>query len=771
MDVRQSACHSGGRQEALKASAIDSPGSVSTRRPAALQRGDSDVTSRVLCLSDDEAFASRISAPLEYSYPQVSVLSVGDVAEGVEVVASERLDAVVTDAETIATAPTLLEAVRERRPELSLLVLSTYEDGDDARTAVAEVVDFLEGVGTEDDGGLAGWVASSVVDDGTGGAPAEPERADDVVPAVKRRLVDATRPGDVEDAVCDRLILSDDYEFAWIGEFDRGEGQVVPWATAARGGEWPSSRTFAATDEASGVVATVLHDRSPVFVDDVADCDPTVPWRDEALRRGCRSLAFVPLRTDDELFGILGVYSTAADGFGVDEREAVFEIANTTARVLEGMAIRGRIDQQERTLRRYERLVETVGDGMYTLDADGHFMTVNDALCDMTGYAREGLLGEHIDTILAEDAVESWRDAVRELAEGGGDSRSLELVVRTKRGDAFPCENKIGLLPSDEYGQSRGTVGVLRDVTRRKERERELRRQNERLDAFASIVSHDLRNPLSVAQGYLELAAESTDDQESVERVDEALTRMNEMIDDVLALARSGESAAETEVVRLPTLVDRAWSNVDTGDATLHVELDASIRADGSRLLRLFENLFRNAIEHGTTSPDSETARQDAVEHGSTSPGSRAVRQDSVEHDAASPGPSTTPEHPIDQDSNDSASTSSGGVGEVEAGGGLSSGGEGPIDGDQADVTVTVGMLEKSGPESVGFYVEDDGPGIPPEVRDRVFESQFTTSAEGNGIGLWVVSEVADAHDWVPTATVGSEGGARFEFENVDPAD
>ncbi|GAB3681791.1 hypothetical protein GCM10028857_06590 [Salinarchaeum chitinilyticum] len=668
------------------------------------------MTSRVLCLSDDESFASLVSAPLEYSYPQVSVLSVADVTDGVDVIQDEDVDAVVTDAQTVANAPTLLAAVRDRRPELSLLVLSTQAVANDRLTAVAEVVDVLDDAGTSEDGALADWVANSVVGDGSTaaggsanrfGASAAPvgvhsPHIETTISAIKRDLVDATRPGDVEAALCEQLVLDDRYEFAWIGEFDRGEGQVVPWGTATSGEDWPRSRTFPAGDDAAGVLAKVLGDRTPVFAEDVEEYDAFVPWRAEALARDCRALSFVPLQTDDELFGVLGVYSTDPDGFDPTERTALLDVAETTARVLEGMAIRGRIDQQERILRRHERLVETVGDGMYALDADGHFMTVNDALCSMTGYAREGLLGEHIEMILGPDSSESWHAAVESLHDAAGSSQSLELTVHPKTGDPFPCENKVGLLPSDEDGQSRGTVGVLRDITDRKERERELQRQNERLDAFASIVSHDLRNPLSVAQGYLELVEESADDDAPIERVDDALTRMNEMIDDVLELARSGRSATETGPVHLGSIVEAAWSNVETGDATLSVDADVQISADQSRLLRLLENLFRNAIEHGI----DESAEQRSE-----------------------------------------------------------------------PLSVTVGVLEGPDAATLGFFVEDDGSGIPPAVRENVFESRFTTSSEGNGIGLWVVSEVAHAHDWAPTATVGTDGGARFEFTGVDRAE
>jgi signal transduction histidine kinase len=80
------------------------------------------------------------------------------------------------------------------------------------------------------------------------------------------------------------------------------------------------------------------------------------------------------------------------------------------------------------------------------------------------------------------------------------------------------------------------------------------------------------------------------------------------------------------------------------------------------------------------------------------------------------------------------------------------------------DVTITVGELPD------GFYVEDDGPGIPPDQRGRVFETGYTTG-DGTGFGLSIVARIAEAHDWEATITDGTEGGARIEFRGVTVAD
>ena len=134
------------------------------------------------------------------------------------------------------------------------------------------------------------------------------------------------------------------------------------------------------------------------------------------------------------------------------------------------------------------------------------------------------------------------------------------------------------------------------ELDRRRTEER-LRRQNDRLDRFASVVSHDLRNPLQVAEGRLELAAEACDT-EHHEAIADALDRMDALIEDVLALARKGDGIDELEDVDLGSLTESSWESVDTEAATLLTETARAIRADRSRLRQLLESLLGNAIEH-----------------------------------------------------------------------------------------------------------------------------------------------------------------------------
>ena len=223
-------------------------------------------------------------------------------------------------------------------------------------------------------------------------------------------------------------------------------------------------------------------------------------------------------------------------------------------------------------------------------------------------------------------------------------------------------------------------VGTALDrLDREQERERqrrELRRKNEQLEQFASVLSHDLRNPLNVAHARVRHALDSGDT-EKLESADDALSRMNDLIEDLLTLAREGQIVGEKAAVSLRGVANDAWRSVEAPDASLTVAEDVTIRADRARLSELLGNLFRNGVEHA--------------------------------------GP---------------------------------------------DVAIRVGPLPDG-----GFYVEDDGPGVPPEDHDRVFDQGVTSSADGTGFGLAIVASIAEAHGWSVSLTEGSDGGARFEFD------
>lgn len=198
------------------------------------------------------------------------------------------------------------------------------------------------------------------------------------------------------------------------------------------------------------------------------------------------------------------------------------------------------------------------------------------------------------------------------------------------------------------------------------------------LEEIADILSHDLSNPLNVAQGNLELARESGGDQ-YVERAAAAINRVEELVAEVVILARTGTLVQHMEPVELRERSDVAWQNVQTEDATLCVLDSVTFRASKRGVCHLLENLIENAIFHAG-----------------------------------------------------------------------------------ADVTIRIGVLED------GFFVEDDGPGIPESHRDRLFDRGYAIESGRSGLGLHIVNRIVEAHDWAISVGTASAGGARFEITGVD---
>jgi len=260
--------------------------------------------------------------------------------------------------------------------------------------------------------------------------------------------------------------------------------------------------------------------------------------------------------------------------------------------------------QRERELEQFETVIETVPDGVFIVDGSGTVVLVNDAGADLVGVDAEDLSGRQFtdlvdEGVYDEDIVEAYTEAVREMLAARPERTFVQQEHQaTVDGETRVHEFHLALRPFEDA--FRGTIGVVRDVTEQRRMDRARKRQNERLQRFASIVSHDLRNPLNVANSRLELAREDGDD-EHLAAVEDAHERMEAMIEDLLQLARDGDSVDETSPVDLEEVVADSWRTIDAPGATIETRPLGTVRADRSRLRQLLENLFRNAVEHGST--------------------------------------------------------------------------------------------------------------------------------------------------------------------------
>ena len=269
-------------------------------------------------------------------------------------------------------------------------------------------------------------------------------------------------------------------------------------------------------------------------------------------------------------------------------------------------------ERRRQQLEEYATVLNTLSDAVYVLDEDGRFTYVNDEFVKLTDYDRERVVGNTPSLIKDAEAVETAEQQLRRLlSEEGPETVTFEVTIQPRDSDPVVCEDRMRVLPYD--GDSfDGSVGTIRDVTEHKEHAQGLERQNDRLEEFASVVSHGLRTPLGRVRGRIELAAEECDCPHLTDAID-ALDRGEELIDDLLTLARQGETVGEQASVDLVGITEDVWQTTDTERATLSFEDQQVIDADRSRLQQLLGNLFTNAIEHG--GPDV-TVRIGAIEDG-----------------------------------------------------------------------------------------------------------------------------------------------------------
>jgi PAS domain S-box-containing protein len=323
----------------------------------------------------------------------------------------------------------------------------------------------------------------------------------------------------------------------------------------------------------------------------------------------------------------------------------------------------------------YQRFLERVADqALFMLDPDGRISVWPKVARGLYGHGADEVVGQRLNHLFA-DRAESEPSIEDLLVEARRGPETIEGWHKRADESVFWAECTLSPLTNDEFD---GYAVVCRDTTSRKQYERMLERQNDRLKQFTDILSHDLRIPLSVIDGRLHLYRE-TGEPEHLETIETTTERMERLVEDLLRVARSGRVVEEPEPTLISDVLERAREGALPASATCEYDPVRTVMADPERLVQVLENLLRNSVDHGG-----------------------------------------------------------------------------------ADVTVRVGPLED------GFYVEDDGPGIPEADRGRVFEHGYTTREGGTGYGLSIVRSTVGAHGWDISVSESEDGGARFEITGID---
>lgn len=332
----------------------------------------------------------------------------------------------------------------------------------------------------------------------------------------------------------------------------------------------------------------------------------------------------------------------------------------------------------EGTTRWYSTILEHSSDYVMVVDGNAQVTYVTSPIERVMGYKPSDVIGTDSFEFAHPDDKLAAAETLAEIIADPTVEKTVEFRAQHTNGSWRWLEVRGQNLLDDPV--INGIMVNVRDITERKERERAVKRQTERLEELTSFLTHDLRNQVNVLNGRIELAREDAQ-AESLEECSQVIDRISQMVDDFSDLAQKGRIPTETNQVSLSNLARTAWSGVMPASATLHIEDEITLEADKDRFRSVLENLFRNARYHADES-----------------------------------------------------------------------------------VSIEIGALEREERSSNGFYVEDDGPGIEADLADSVFESGVTTAENGEGMGLAIVKQIAEAHGWTVSVTDGTDGGARFEF-------
>jgi PAS domain S-box-containing protein len=398
-------------------------------------------------------------------------------------------------------------------------------------------------------------------------------------------------------------------------------------------------------------------------------CDYKMPGQDgldflSDIRDEYPSLPFI-------LYTGKGSEEVASEAFSAGATEYVQKDSSTSqytvlANRIENAVAQYRAEKRsERARRRRKQMLDRFFDGYFAFDESLDVQEVNESAASFLGLSRDEILGANYTEVLDADSVyEACKEAL-----ANDEPQRVEKVAGFKQGHWVEAR----MFPVGD-----GLTVYFRDVTAQAEYEHALERQNERLEQCTRIVSHDLRNPLNVAQLRVTLLQDESDSPH-LDAIERAHDRMETIVDETLILARQDETMIQKERVNVETAAQNSWEEVPTADATLVIEDPPVVTADPDRLQHVFENLYRNAVTHA-----GETV---------------CLEVDSCKE---------------------------------------------------------------------GFYVADDGPGIPDKIADTLFEFGVTSDEDGTGYGLAIVEEVIDAHDWNIEVAESESGGARFEVTGIE---
>lgn len=312
----------------------------------------------------------------------------------------------------------------------------------------------------------------------------------------------------------------------------------------------------------------------------------------------------LPMSIRDDLIGVLYVFRAYGSRFTANDRRVLASFADQAAIAVYNAQLYERVSQEKRRL---DAILEYSADGVLILDSAQRIQVFNRALSRLTGWQAADTLGRHHDEVIRWAHLETDRDLGDAVAGGWPLPSARPLYVegdlRRRNGGTV----SVGLIYAPLFGQDRRLVNIIanvRDITR-------FREADEIKSTFISVISHELKTPVALIQGYTEtlLRKDARWDpktrQESLEVILEESDRLHHLIDNLLDASRleAGKLPLEREPVALDALAERVAERfrTQTDRHAIEVRFPSDfpvIEGDPTRLEQVLNNLLSNAIKY-----------------------------------------------------------------------------------------------------------------------------------------------------------------------------
>lgn len=287
----------------------------------------------------------------------------------------------------------------------------------------------------------------------------------------------------------------------------------------------------------------------------------------------------------------------------------------------QSLALRRQVTEREKAEDSVKAVVESARDAIIITDGEGHILSFNRQAEQMFGYSSSEVLGRNVKMIMRDEdarAHDGYLCDYRDTGMAGPDRRGRVLKARRKDGNIFDIELTLGEVCR---GSERSFIGIIRDISARLARERELREINERLarsnrelEQFSYAASHDLKAPLRSVISFTEILQTNLqdrltdEDREVLGFINEAGERMRDLIDALLSLSKLQLAEPCAEEFALGQVFEEVVVDLDclireTDGRVTHGPLP-TVTGSKTQIRQLLQNLVSNGLKYRV--PDRE---------------------------------------------------------------------------------------------------------------------------------------------------------------------